>query len=127
MSGPTRTLAQAGAHAGEVILTDRTTGYEMLHIPAGQIADVQVKKFSQIITDTRHSGRTTVGGFGGALGMAYTMGGRSTSVTQSQDDYVLEVRYQPERNGAVRTVVIPGGSDHRVVEELCALVRRLEA
>ena len=131
-AGPfTWTIGGPGAmvisRSGDILIADRPSGYNVLRIPAQQIADVQVKKFSQIVTDTRHAGRTTLGGFGGAMGMAYTLGGRSTSVTRSVEDYVLEIRYQTERNGEVRTAVVPGGRDHSTVEELCALIRRLEA
>lgn len=114
------------SQSGEVLLIDRSTGYGILRIPHSQIADVQVKRSSQVVTDTHHSGRTTLGGLGGSFGMAYTMGGRSSSVSRTVDSYVLELRFQPERNGAVRTAFVPGGGDHRVVEELCAMIRRLE-
>ena len=55
------------------------------------------------------------------------MGGGSTSVTSTVNEYFLEIRYQREKNGEVGTFVIPGGRERRKVEELCATIRRLEA
>jgi len=119
--------AMAMTRSGEVIIIDRAHHYEPLELLPHQIADVRVECNSQQFTQTLHSGRTTVGGFGKSFGMGYTMGGVSTSVTSTVNEYFLEIRYQLEKNGLVGTVVVPGGRERRVVEELCATIRRLEA
>ncbi|MEG3153495.1 hypothetical protein [Sphingomonas sp. RB1R13] len=119
--------SMAITRSGEVVMLDHAHQYEPLRLAPHQIADVRVERQSQQITQTHHGGRTSIAGLGGSFGMAYTMGGRSTSVTSTVDEYVLEIRYQMEKNGPVSTVTVPGGSDRRVVEELCASIRRLEA
>lgn len=112
--------------AGEIVVIDRSTNYQPLRIAAHQVADVRVERQAQLITHTRHSGRTIVGGFGNSFGIARTLGGSSTSVTRELEQYYLEIRYQLERNGRVETVIVPGGSERRVVEELCATIKRME-
>lgn len=112
---------------GDVVILDHAHGYAPLRLALHQIADVRVERQSQVLTQTHHGGRTSLMGLGSSFGAAYTMGGRSTSVTSTIDEYALEIRYQLEKNGPVSTVVVPGGSDRRVVEELCATIRRLEA
>jgi len=119
--------AMAMTRSGEVIILDRGHSYEPLQILPHQVADVRVECNSKQFTQTLHSGRTTIGGFGKSFGMGYTMGGSSTSVTNTLNEYFLEIRYQLEKNGMVSTVVVPGGPERRVVEELCATIRRLEA
>ena len=119
--------AMAMTRSGEVVILDHAHRYEPLRLAPYHVADVRVERQSQQITQTHHGGRTSIAGLGGSFGMAYTMGGRSTSVTSTVDEYVLEIRYQLEKNGPVSTVTVPGGSDRRVVEELCASIRRLEA
>ena len=125
------TLGAPGAmgttRGGEVIILERGQGYAPLRLAPHQIVDVRVERQSQQVTQTHHSGRTSIAGVSGSLGIAHTLGGSSTSVTRNIEEYVLEIRYQLERNGTVSTVVIPGGTDRRVVEELCATIRRLEA
>ena len=118
--------AMAVTRSGEVIILDRAHHYAPLRLAPHQIADVQVERQSRQFTQTHHGGRTSLIGLGGSFGAAYTMGG-STSVTRTVDEYALEIRYQLEKNGPVSTVVVPDGSDRRVVEELCATIRRLEA
>lgn len=119
--------AMAMTRSGEVIILDRGHNYRPLRLLPHQIADVRVECNSQQFTQTLHSGRTTVGGFGKSFGLGYTMGGSSTSVTRTVNEFFLEIRYQLEKNGRVATVVVPGGPERRVVEELCATIRRLEA
>ncbi|HEY0027418.1 MAG TPA: hypothetical protein VGC35_06070 [Allosphingosinicella sp.] len=125
------TLGAPGAmgvtRTGELIILDRGHDYVPLQLLPHQIADVRVECDSQQFIQTFHSGRTTVAGFGKSFGMGYTMGGSSTSVASTVNEYFLEIRYQIEKNGAVGTVVVPGGRERRVVEELCATIRRLEA
>ena len=118
-------IAMTGS--GDVLILDHAHGYAPLRLEPHQIADVRVERQSQVFTQTRHGGRTSLIGLGGSFGAAYTMGGRSTSVTRTVDEYALEIRYQLVKNGPVDTVTVPGGSDRRVVEELCATIRRLEA
>ena len=115
------------SRSGELTILDRSHGYAPLqHLPH-QIADVRVECNSQQFIQTIHSGRTSVAGFGKSFGMGYTMGGSSTSVASTVNEYFLEICYQVEKNGMVGTVVVPGGRERRVVEELCATIRRLEA
>jgi hypothetical protein len=125
------TLGAPGAmgmtRTGELIIIDRGHGYVPLQLLPHQIADVRVECNSQQFIQTIHSGRTSVMGFGKSFGMGYTMGGSSTSVASTVNEYFLEIRYQLEKNGTVGTVVVPGGRERRVVEELCATIRRLEA
>ena len=125
------TLGAPGAmgmtRTGELIILDRGHQYVPLQLLPHQIADVRVECNSQQFIQTIHSGRTSVAGFGKSFGMGYTMGGSSTSVTSTVNEYFLEIRYQLEKNGMVGTVVVPGGRERRVVEELCATIRRLEA
>lgn len=113
--------------SGEVIILDRGHDYRALRLLPHQIADVRVECNSLLFTQTLHSSRTAVGGFGKSFGFGYTLGGSSTSVTQTVNKYFLEICYQHEKNGRVATVVVPGGPERRVVEELCATIRRLEA
>ena len=119
--------AMAVTRSGEVVILDRAHHYAPLRLAPHKIADVQVERQSRQFTQTHHGGRTSLTGLGGSFGAAYTMGGGSTSMTRTVDEYALEIRYQLEKNGPVNTVVVPGGSDRRVVEELCATIRRLEA
>lgn len=119
--------AMGMTRSGEVVILDHAHRYAPLRLAPDQIADVRVERQSQQFTQTHHAGRTSLMGLGGSFGAAYTMGGRSTSVTSTVDEYALEIRYQLEKNGPVNTVTVPGGSDRRVVEELCATIRRLEA
>lgn len=125
------TLGAPGAmgmtSSGELIIVDRGHAYEPLKLLPHQIADVRVECNSKQFTQTLHSGRTTLAGFGKSFGMGYTMGGSSTSVTNTINEYFLEIRYQAEKNGMVATVVVPGGRERRVVEELCATIKRLQA
>jgi hypothetical protein len=119
--------AMGMTRSGKIIILDREHGYVPLQLMPNHIADVKVECNSQEFVETHHSGRTTVGGFGKSFGMGYMMGGRSTSVAQKVNEYFLEIRYQIEKNGPVATVVVPGGAERRVVEELYATIRRLEA
>lgn len=119
--------AMAMTRSGEVVILDRAHEYAPLRLVPDQIADVRVERQSQQFTQTHHGGRTSLMGLGGSFGAAYTMGGASTSVTSTVENYALEIRYQLEKNGPVSTITVPGGSDRRVVEELCATIRRLEA
>ena len=119
--------ALAITQAGQITIADRSTRYQLLRISPHQVADVRVEQQSQLITHTRHRGGTTLGAFGKGFGAAQTFGGRSTSVTQTLEQFFLELRYQLEKNGAVSTIVVPGGTDRKDVEEICAAIRRLEA
>lgn len=119
--------SMAMTRSGEVVILDHAHRYAPLRLAPHQIADVQVERQSKQFTQTHHSGRTSLVGLSGSFGAAYTMGGASTSVTQTVENYALEIRYQLEKHGPVSTVTVPGGSDRRVVEELCATIRRLEA
>lgn len=124
------TLGAPGAIAmtrpGEVLIVDHAHDYRLLRLLPAQIAGVKVECNSRQFVETLHSGRTTVGGFGGSFGMGYTMSGRSTSVTNTVNEYFLEIQYQLEKNAMVQTVIVPGGADRRVPEQLCATIRRLE-
>jgi hypothetical protein len=113
--------------AGEIIVANRATGYHMLRILPHQIGDVSVEREARHITHTRHSGGTTVGAFGGSIGVAQTFGGRSTSVTETIEQFFVEIRYQVRKNGEVSTIVVPCGPVRKDAEELCVAVRRLEA
>lgn len=119
--------AMAMTRSGELIIVDRSQGYVPLRLLPRHIAAVRVECNSQQFIQTIHSGRTSVAGFGKSFGMGYTMGGSSTSVASTVNEYFLEIRYQLEKNGVVGTIIVPGGRERKVVEELCATIRRLEA
>lgn len=125
------TLGASGAiamtRAGEVLIVDYAHDYRLLRLLPAQIAGVKVECNSRQFVETLHSGRTTVGGFSGSFGMGYTLPGRSTTVTNTVNEYFLEIQYQLEKNAMVSTVIVPGGADRRVPQELCATIRRLEA
>lgn len=112
---------------GHVVIVDRSTDYFHLWLGAGQIVNVSVEREATQITDTRHSGRITLGGVssGGLFG-GYTTGGRSRSTTTTVETAFLEIRYQLERNGSVYTSVIPFDADRRGADELCAAIMRIE-
>ena len=115
------------SEAGEITVADRATGYQLLHILPHQIGGVSVEREARHITHTRHSGATTIGAFGSSFGVAQTFGGRSTSVTETIEQFFLEIRYQLRKNGEVSTVVVPCGPVRKDAEELCVAIRRLEA
>lgn len=119
--------AIAATRGGDLVAMTAATGFEPLIIPADSILDTKVEKRSELVTSTRHSGRSIIGGGSGSLGVGYMSGGASQSVTRALNEFFLEVRYQLQKNGPVSTLVIPGGDNHRVVEELSAAIRRLEA
>lgn len=119
--------ALAITRPGHVVIVDRSTNYDHLWLAKDQIVNVSVEREATQITNTKQSGRISLGGvsnsgfFGG-----YTTRGRSRSVTQTVETAFLEIRYQLERNGSVHTSVIPFGSDRRAADELCAAVTRIE-
>lgn len=112
---------------GQVVIVDRSTDYSHLWLGQGQIVNVSVEREATQITNTKHSGRFTLGGvsrrglFGG-----YTMGGRSKSTTKVVETAFLEIRYQLERNSSVYTSVIPFNANRRGADELCAAITRIE-
>lgn len=112
---------------GHVVIIDRSTDYSALWLGRGQIVNVSVEREATQITNTKHSGRFTLGGVssGGLLG-GYTTGGRSKSTTKTVETAFLEIRYQLERNGSVYTTVIPFNADRRGADELCAAITRIE-
>ena len=112
---------------GHVVIVDRSTDYSQLWLGQGQIVNVSVEREATQITNTKHSGRFTLGGVsnGGLFG-GYTTGGRSKSTTKTVETAFLEIRYQLERNGSVYTSVIPFSADRRGADELCAAITRIE-
>lgn len=112
---------------GHVVIVDRSTDYSHLWLGQGQIVNVSVEREATQITNTKHSGRFTLGGVssGGLFG-GYTTGGRSKSTTKTVETAFLEIRYQFERNGSVYTSVIPFSADRRGADELCAAITRIE-
>ncbi|RYY09291.1 MAG: hypothetical protein EON55_18670 [Alphaproteobacteria bacterium] len=112
---------------GHVVIVDRSTDYSHLWLGEGQIVNVSVEREATQITNTKHSGRFTLGGVssGGLFG-GYTTGGRSRSTTKTVETAFLEIRYQLERNGSVYTSVIPFAADRRGADELCAAITRIE-
>jgi hypothetical protein len=118
--------ALAVSRDGSLVVAARGTGYEQLRLSPRQIADVRVERDVAHVTSTRHSGRTVVGGSGGALMGAHVSGGRSTSVTRTVEDVCIELAYQLEPNGAVGTIIVPFGDDRCRAEATAALIRRLQ-
>ena len=118
--------ALAISRAGEITVANLSTRYEILRILPHQVADVRVEREARHITHTRHSGGTTLGAYGKGFGVAQTFGGRSTSVTETIEQFFLEICYQPQKNGAVSTIVVPCGPVRHDAEELCLAIRRLE-
>lgn len=112
---------------GHLVIVDRSTDYSHLWLGTGQIVNVSVEREATQITNTKHSGRFTLGGVssGGLFG-GYTTGGRSRSTTKTIETAFLEIRYQLERNGSVYTSVIPFDADRRGADELCAAITRIE-
>lgn len=117
----------AVTRAGDLLLLSRDAGYQLLRLHPREIADVRVTCTSQHVTQTHNPGRALMGGLGGSFAAGFMLGSRSMSVTSTINEYLLEIRYQLERNGPVGTIFVPGGNDRRVVEELCVTISRLEA
>ena len=112
---------------GELLLADRSSGYELLRLTPDLIADVSVEREVTQVTQTRHSGRTVIGGVGGGLFGGWVSGGRSTSVSRDLEEAYLEIRYQLKANGPVTVAVVPFGSDRRAADSACAMIRRAGA
>jgi hypothetical protein len=110
---------------GELLLGDRSTGYELLRLTPDQIARVSVEREVTQVTQTRHSGRSVIGGVGGGLFGGWVSGGRSTSVSRATEEAYLEIRYQLEPNGLVRVAAVPFGADRRGADSACAMIGRL--
>lgn len=113
--------------AGQVVVSAASTDYRAVAISPSQIADVRVERRAEVVTQTKHSGSTGVGFLGKSFAVGQSLGGRSTSVSQTIEYYALELRYQLEKNGKIHSVVVPGGSSRTTVEEICTAIRRLEA
>jgi hypothetical protein len=113
--------------AGELLLVDRSTGYELLWLRPDQIAEVAVEREVTQVTSTRHTGRSVIGGAGGGVFGGWVSGGRSTSVSRNIEEAFLEIHYQLEVNGIVRVAVAPFGSDRRGAQAACAMIQRLAA
>jgi hypothetical protein len=111
---------------GELLLVDRSSGYELLRLTREQIAGVSVERNLTQVTQTRHSGRSVIGGFGGGLFGGWVSGGRSTSVSRDIEEAYLEIRYQLEPNGLVGVAVVPFGADRRTADSACAMIARLQ-
>ncbi|HEX8239704.1 MAG TPA: hypothetical protein VF574_08215 [Allosphingosinicella sp.] len=112
---------------GELLLADRSSGYELLRLTADLIAGVSVEREFTQVTETRHSGRTVIGGVGGGLFGGWVSGGWSTSVSREAEEAYLEIRYQLEANGPVAVAVAPFGADRRAADSACAMIRRAGA
>lgn len=119
--------AFALTNGGELLVADRSTGYELLRLLPDQIAEVSVERELTQVTQTRHSGRTVIGGMGGGLVGGWVGGGRSTSVSRELEEAYLEIRYQLVANGPVAVAVVPFGADRRAADSACALIRRAGA
>lgn len=119
--------ALAVTQRGDLVIVDRSTNYEELWLRPSQIVNVSVEREATHITNTKHSGRFTLGGAssGGLLG-GYTFGGRSRSTTRTVETAFLEIRYQLERNGIAYTTVVPFGNDRRGADALSATLNHLE-
>lgn len=110
---------------GELLLADRSSDYELLRLTPDRIADVSVEREVTQVTQTRHSGRTVIGGVGGGLFGGWVSGGRSTSVSSQVEEAYLEIRYQLEPNRPVAVAVVPFGADRRAADSACATILRL--
>jgi hypothetical protein len=111
--------------AGELLLVDRSTSYELFRLRAEQIAGVAVEREVTQVTSTRHSGRSVVGGVTGGVFGGWISGGRSTSVSRNVEEAFLELHYQLEVNGIVRVAIAPFGCDRRGADAACAMIARL--
>lgn len=111
--GPGALAIQRGGH---LLLTDRSTGYVPYALGSEQIVGVSVERRATHITDGDTHGH--VGLFGGVKT-------QTRSVTRTVESASLEIRYQLEPNGMVRTAVVPFGDDRRGAEELCGTISRL--
>lgn len=119
--------ALAVTKRGDIVIVDRSTGYQELWLTPAQIAHVGVEREATHITNTKHGGRYTLGRVSGSgIFSAYTFGGRSQSITQTVETAFVEVRYQFERNGPTYMAVIPFGDNRRAADALCATLSRLE-
>lgn len=119
--------AAAITRGGHVVITDYDTDYHQLWLSRDQIVHATVEREATVYTDTREGGRLTLGGVSGGLFGGYTFGGKSRSVSTTVETAFLEIRYQLDRNGPVRTCVIPFGEDRRCADEWRATIERLEA
>jgi hypothetical protein len=111
--------------AGELLLVDRSSGYELLRLGPDQIAGVSVEREVTQVTTTRHSGRSVIGGTGGGLFGGWVSGGRSTSVSHDIEEVSLEIQYQLEVNGPVACSAVPFGPDRRGADAACAMIARM--
>lgn len=117
--------AFAVTRAGELLLADRSTGFSILRLEPEQIVEAKVERDLTQITNTRHSGRTVIGGYGGGFAGGWISGGKSTSISQNRETAFLEIRYQLEPNGIVYTANVPFGDDRRTADSACAMIQRL--
>jgi hypothetical protein len=111
---------------GELLLADRSSGYELLRLTPDQVAGVSVEREVTQVTRTRHSGRSIIGGVNGGILGGWVSGGQSTSVSHDIEKAYLEISYQLEPNGLARLAVVPFGSDRRGAMAACAMVSRLQ-
>jgi hypothetical protein len=119
--------AAAITRAGHLVITNDDTDYHQLWLRRDQIVHATVEREATVYTDTRNSGRLTLGGVSNGLFGGYTFGGKSRSVSTTVETAFLEIRYQLDRNGSVRTCVVPFGEDRRRADEWRATIERLEA
>jgi hypothetical protein len=123
-------LGTPGAFAltkgGDLVLVDRSTGYEIVRLTPDLIAGVSVEREVTQVTETRHSGRSVIGGVGGGIFGGWISGGRSTSVSRDVEEAYLEICYQLEPHGLARVAVVPFGSDRRGAQAACAMIARVQ-
>jgi hypothetical protein len=110
---------------GELLLVERSSRYQTLQLAPDQIAGVSVERQRRQVTQTRHSGRSVIGGVGGGFFGGWVSGGRSTSVSHDIEEAYLEIAYQLEPNGLVEVAVVPFGSDRCGADAACAMIARL--
>ena len=78
--------AFAPTSGGDLLLADRSSGYEFLRLTPDQIAGVSVEREVTQVTQTRHSGRSVVGGGlgGGFFGASVRAASRHRSPASSR-------------------------------------------
>lgn len=111
-----------------LVLVTGNWNYDECLIAPGQIVAAKVEVRQTQFTDTRHGGSLSVGRvFGSRWFGSYSFGSKSSSVTRSVDNALLEIQAQPQPGQPIATFVVPFGGDRRAAEQLCLLVNQFRA
>ncbi len=98
------------------------TGHERLLLQAEHIVGVKVERETELHTQTKHSGRTSVFSSGG---LGHTFGGKSRSKTIAIDRAFLEIHYQFSADTSPGWVAVPFGEKRRDADAMAAAIQRM--